>query len=245
MRFAGVQICALMAVSALWPALAWAEPASFPRGTVDQTFTTTQPGAPTGLGWSGRYHAAGDPNADPPFMERMTFTPPPGMRYDTSVPKQCKASDLELSMKGPAACPKGSRLGGGETSGVFMAPVTHQEFTRYTFPMDVMNNANGQILLVKTDAGSYSVVRGQRRPDGSIEFASPTCFPAPPTGCVDDHVLQTGSTTFVPPYTNAKGSYATTPPTCPDTGYWTTIIDFWWKDGSFDRVETRQPCNAG
>jgi hypothetical protein len=109
--------------------------------------------------------------------------------------------------------------------------------------MDVMNNTNEQILLIKTDAGSYSVVRGRIHPDGSMEFASPTCFPTPPTGCVDDHVLQTGASSSIPAYTNRSGSYATTPPTCPDTGYWMSTIDFWWKDGSFDHVETRQPCN--
>lgn len=239
----GVRLCLLVASSMSWASAAQAQPVSFPHGTIDQTFTTTEPGAPTGGTYTGRYHAAGDPDADPPFMERMVFTPPPGMRYDTSVPKRCRASDLELSMNGPAACPKGSRLGGGETSGVFMAPVTHQEFTRFTFPMDVMNNTNEQILLIKTDAGSYSVVRGQIRSDGSMEFASPTCFPTPPTGCVDDHVLQTGATSFLPPYTSKKGSYATTPPTCPDTGYWTSTVDFWWKDGTFDHVVTRQPCN--
>jgi hypothetical protein len=173
----------------------------------------------------------------------MVFYPPAGMERDTSVPQRCTASDAELSLRGPAACPKGSRLGGGETSGVFMSPVTHQEFTRFTFPMYAVNNTNEQILLVKTDLGTYSVVRGRIRPDGSIEFASPTCFPAPPTGCVDDHVLQTGAWSFLPPYTKGKRSYATTPPTCPDTGYWTTTIDFWWKDGTFDSVETRQPCN--
>ena len=46
-----------------------------------------------------------------PYMRRMTFYPPAGMRHDTSVPEQCTASDFELSMNGPAACPEGSLIG--------------------------------------------------------------------------------------------------------------------------------------
>ena len=101
----GVRVC-VPAVAFAWLATAaQAEPVSFPHGTVDQSFTTTQPGVPTGGSYAASYHAAGDPNGDPPFMERMVFYPPAGMRYDTSVPKRCRASDLELSMNGPAACP--------------------------------------------------------------------------------------------------------------------------------------------
>src|SRR5690349_9109297 len=88
--------CALTAAPAL------AEPASGPRETVDQAYTTTAPGAPTGLGYSGTYHAAGDPQGNPPYMRKMVFYPPAGFRYDTGVPDQCTATDLQLEAQGPA-----------------------------------------------------------------------------------------------------------------------------------------------
>jgi len=222
-------------------ATAFAQPASGPRETVDQSFTTTRPNAPTGLGFSGVYHAAGDPKGEPPYMRKMVFYPPPGMRYDTSVPDRCSAPDAALEAMGPDACPAGSRLGTGTTDGVFYAPVTHAfVFDRFHHDLYVLNSADGQILLVKSEG--YTVLHGHLRPDGSMEFDPPTCFPAPPTGCADDYVLQTKSSTFLPAYTKGTRAYATTPPTCPRQRYWQTTIRYWWADGSVDTVVSRQPC---
>ena len=246
-RVAGVGLLVVLwALSAPWVAGAAAEPGSGPRETVDQSFTTKRPHTATGLHFTGRYHAAGDEDGDPPYMRRMTFYPPRGMRYRTNVPERCTASDLELSMSGPDACPEGSLLGDGTTHGVFFEPVAQSfEVDRFDHRVYIVNNANEQIILV--EAEGYSVVRGQIHPDGSLEFNPPTCFPTPPTGqCVTDHVLQQGSSTFVPAYTRTvRGrarSYATTPRRCPARGHWRSKLRFWWADGSVDRVVTTQPC---
>lgn len=79
-------------------------------------------------------------------------------------------------------------------------------------------------------------------PEGSM-IGPPTCFPTPPTGqCVTDHVLQLGSSSFIPRYTRQFRSYATTPAECPARGYWKSAVHFWWADGSEDHVVVRQPC---
>jgi hypothetical protein len=239
---AGLLVQLLLALSALWAAGTAAEPGTGPRETVDQTFTTTRPASPTGIGFSGRYHADGDESGNPPYMRRMVFHPPPGMRYDTSVPERCTATDAELQLLGPAACPAGSRLGEGTTEGIFYEPVGNFfEFDRFTHPIHIVNNTNEQIVLV--EAEGYAVVRGRFQADGSLVFESPTCFPTPPTGCVNDHVLQLATTSTIPPYTTASGSYATTPPKCPAGGYWRTTVQFTWADGNVDDVVTRQPCS--
>jgi hypothetical protein len=228
---------------------AMAEPGSGPRETVDQTFTTESPGTPTGLGFTGTYHAAGNESGNPPYMRRMVFYPPEGMRYDTSVPESCTATDLQLSLQGPDACPEGSLIGTGRAKGIFFQPIGHAfEFDRFDHVLYIANNANEQIMLV--EAEGYSVTRGKIHPDGSIEFNAPTCFPTPPTGqCFDDYVLQTSSATVMPEYTKTTGggvgSYATTPPECPATGRWETRVHFWWADGAEDDVVTTQPCVTG
>ncbi|HEX8065485.1 MAG TPA: hypothetical protein VF520_03040 [Thermoleophilaceae bacterium] len=236
------------ALTAVCAAAAAAQPGTGPRETVDQGLTTTRPNAPTGFTFTGRYHAAGDPEGEPPFLRRMVFYPPRGLRYDTSVPERCTASDLELELQGAAACPEGSRIGGGTTEGVFYAPVADGVvFDRYTHTVDVMNNEDEQIVLVNSEGST--VVRGRLRPDGSLEFVTTTCFPStkPMAECPDDYVLQLGSSTNLPPYTRTENgrvrSYATTPPTCPARGYWKSVIRFWWADGSEDAVATRQPCS--
>jgi hypothetical protein len=230
----------LAATAAAWPACAAAAPASGPHETLDSQFTTTQPGAPAGFNFTGTYHAAGDPAGDPPYMRRMISYSPRGLRFDTSVPARCSASDIELAISGAAACPAGSRLDAGTTTTKFLG--TFQSAVDVEF----FNNTNEQILVVRSPVVS-TVARGRIRPDGSTEFASPTCFPSiQPPGCPVDSVLQLQSTISVPPYTRSSHgvvrSYLTTPPTCPAAGRWQTPIRLWWADGSVDTVVTEQPC---
>src|SRR3954454_15578110 len=114
-----------LALALICTAPASAQPVAGPREDVDQPFTTTAPGAPTGLGFSASYHAAGDPKGNPPYLRKMVVVPPSGMRYDTGAPDQCTATDVELEVQGPAACPAGSRLGTGTAEGIFYEPVRH------------------------------------------------------------------------------------------------------------------------
>lgn len=242
----GLLALVVLALSSLWGGVAGAEPGSGPREDIDQSFTTTRPGTPTGVDFSARYHAAGDPNGAPPFLKRMVFYPPRGMRFDTRAPESCTASDAELALRGPDACPPRSRLGGGKVEGLLYQPITDILIHEYKHDVDVMNNFNEQILLVKSEG--YTVVRGKVRSDSSIEFKPTTCFPASPTGeCVDDNVRQLMSSTSMPRYTRKASSgrtrsYATTPPRCPARGYWQSKVGFWWSDGSVDRVAINQPC---
>ena len=237
-------LCALPAASAS------AQPGSGPRETIDQGFTAARPKTPTGASFTGVYHAAGNPKANPPYMRRMVFYPPRGMRYDTRVPERCTATDLELSVRGGAACPPGSRLGGGTTEGLFFEPVANAfVLTPYKNALDMFNNANEQIMVIASGGfGYYTVVRGRIRSDQSVEFASPTCFPAPPAGqqCPRDYILQRGSSTVMPRYTRSSGgrvrSYFTTPPKCPARGYWQTRVKFWWADGAIDDLASNEPC---
>jgi hypothetical protein len=241
-------VAALLAVGcALTPAGATAQPGYGPRASVDQSFTTTRPGTPTGIRFSGVYHATGDPNGNPPYLHRMVLYPPPGMRFDNSVPDQCTASDVQLEVMGPAACPPGSRLGGGTTEGLFFEPIAHSfVLDHYTHDLEVFNTSDGQILLIQSEG--FTVVHGRNLPDGSTEYDPPTCFPAPPVGqCLDDYVLQLKSSNFIPPYTKTAGGvlrgYATTPSSCPAVGYWQTTIKFSWADGAVESVASREPCD--
>jgi hypothetical protein len=241
MRARATRACLLLlGVAAAWPAGVAAKPVSFPHGTVDLTYTATKPGSPTGSSFAGRYHAAGDPDAYPPYMRRMTFYPPRGMRYDTSVPERCTASDLELALRGPVACPPGSRLGGGTADGLVME--------RYpsTIDVDAFNNDGEQVMLARTPFFA-TVIRGRMTAGGSsITFESPTCYPSTLAGCPVDNVRQRGSSVKLPPYRRSVDgtvrSYLTTPSRCPKSRHWRGVIDFWWADGSTDRVVTRQPC---
>ena len=162
--------------------------------------------------------------------------------YDTSVPARCSASDVELETLGAAACPAGSRLGGGTTTTKFLGGFPS------TATLDFFNNTHEQIILVRSPVLS-TVSRGHIARDGSVEFASPTCFPyIQPPGCAVDTVLQLQSSITVPAYTRvSKGvlrSYLTTPASCPAAGNWENPIRLWWSDGSVDTVVTQNPCTG-
>jgi hypothetical protein len=235
-------LLAALAVQLLFVNAALAEPASGPREDLNQSFTAKRPSKATGLAFTAHYHAAGDPKGNPPFLRDMTFYPPRGFRYDTSVPDRCTATDAQLAALGPAACPAGARLGGGTTDGIFFYPFSDQIFDRFHHNLHILNNANEQIILVESEG--YTVQRGKMRPDGSIDFQSTTCFPAPPAGvpCADDYIMQLANDTLIPRYVKDGHSYATTPPRCPSRHYWRTKIHFEWTDGSVDDVVSRQPC---
>jgi hypothetical protein len=236
---ASLLVQVLFLAFAAWPGCSAASPTSGPHETLDNRYTTTEPNAVAGFDFTGRYHAAGDPAGDPPYMRRMVFYLPPGLRYDTSVPDRCSASDLELATFGAAACPAGSRLGGGTSTTSFLgAPSTSS--------VDFLNNTNEQIILARSP-GLSTVARGRISPEGSVEWASPTCFPSvQPAGCPVDDVLQLESSISVAPYTRLSHgvvqSYLTTPPTCPPAGHWETPVRLWFADGSLDTVATEQPC---
>jgi hypothetical protein len=237
---AGLMVQLLLAAAGVWSGSAAAEPVSGPHETLDFRFTTTKTSAPTGWTFTGTYHAAGDANANPPYMRRMTFYHPPGMRFDTTVPGRCSASDAELAVRGPNACPADSRLGGGTVWISFMGSSPSPAAA------DLFNNTNEQVIVGQSP-GLSTIVRSRMYPDGSVEYESPTCWPsAPGVQCPVDNSLQVKSSISVPPYTKTSdsgvGSYLTTPPECPATGHWETPVRLWWADGSVDTVITEQPC---
>ena len=225
--------------AAIPSASARAQAVSGPHETVDNRLSTTQPNAPAGFHYIGEYHAAGDPNGPPPYLRKMRSYDPDGLRYDTSVPALCTASDIELETRGAAACPPDSRVGSGTVKGAFMGFAS-------TLHADVLNNTDQQIILLSSP-GFASVTRGHIAPDGSVEFAAPTCAPSiDPIPCPVDDALQLGSDITTTPVTKlsdgAIRSYLTTPTTCPTSGRWTVPFRFWWADGSVDTVVTEQPC---
>jgi hypothetical protein len=237
---AGLVVQLVLLGAATLPVAAAATPVSGPHETIDSRYTTTRPNAPSGFSFSGTYHAAGDPSGYPPYMRKMVFYNRAGARYDTSVPERCSASDVELAAFGAAACPPGSRLGGGTTKTSFMGS------SPTSVDVDFFNNSSEQIILARSPLLA-TVARGRIYRDGSVEFASPTCYPSlQPVGCPVDDVLQLESTINLPAYTRTVGgrtrSWLTMPRTCPASRHWDGPVRLWWADGTVDTVITSAPC---
>jgi hypothetical protein len=234
-RAGRISLLLAVACAAVPPAPALADRVKFKHGVLEGQLSTRTPGSPTGTTYTGNYHAADDPDRDPPQMGGMIFYPTPGFRYDTRVPVRCTASDQELALSGGEACPRDSQIGGGSVRSKFMGFETET-------PVQAFNYAS-EVVMVARSPFVATVIRGQIRRDQSVEWRPPRCYPAlAPRGCPADNVLQLSSAIRFPPYVRGGRSYMTTAPTCPRSRSWRSRIRFWWDDGSEYTVVVRNPC---
>src|SRR5688572_10139544 len=118
------------------------------RQHVELTFDEHRPGHVTALRLAIDYVNPSDPAAKTPAEERVVEVLAAGARIDTSVPQRCPAADSELIARGAAACPAGSRVGGGELDVDTGVPgpgrVVQSRVTQF-------NNTDEIVLLLEQD----------------------------------------------------------------------------------------------
>jgi hypothetical protein len=232
---------AALLVVLVTPFAARAIPSSGPHETVDIWSTTKTPGTAAGIGYSGRYHAVGDPHADPPALRRLVIQLPPGTRIDTAVPGRCTASDMEIMLQGEPACPPNARVGKGE------ATVRQFGLGVSTYPTVLYNAKDDLLELIKSGDRVVGVVHTYVR-GTTLDGPVPTCIGGgqPPASCPFDQLtllsnsLQTVRLSVG--HGAARRNYGTTPPVCPASRRWVTPVTLYYADGSVDRVTPRAPC---
>ena len=216
-----------------------AGPAGAANARVEYTdvFTTQEPGAPTGRVFYDEYFDADDPNAKPPTLSHIQVRLPPGARFDTNAVEQCTAPDPQLVAEGPAACPEESVVG----TEVYVIDTGFPEPNRMvTTDITFLNEKDG-IIVVTRDRGSGArvVLHGKIGPE-TYDLDIPPQPGTPPHGGSnkrEDAVFRTA--------TGPNGSYLTTPPTCPASGYWTFHVTYTFRDAPPVERESRSPCRAG
>ncbi len=240
----------LLGLLAVWaspsPGSAHADTAAGPHQAITLTFSTSTPGSPAGVKFSGTYRNPSDPSANPPALRRVVATFPSGSVIDTSATARCRASDQQLQMNGDAACPPASKLGSGT---VTTAPLGSPPST---YRVTIFNADGEQIQVVEAPIGNgaAAVTRGTIH-GSTIEYVIPTCLTGgqPPTGCPFDQTTLLGNTNEFPALTTGSGtsprSYFRAPAQCPPTGSWQTTDTFSYADGATETVVTHQPCTAG
>jgi hypothetical protein len=212
-----------------------------PRQTGSLTFTTTQPGAPTGTALHFDFQNPDDPNMKPYAVAQMIMHAPPGTVTDTTVPPQCHATDAEIYIEGPAACPPDTKLGGGyaitdngpggDPSSRY-SPTTLTHFNNQDEVIGI--GVNDQIPAIKTI--------DRVKIEGRTSTANFPLFPGvpPPEPYTPVKTLDIQ----FPPYTRGGQAYMRTPRACPVAGYWTTTTDFVYRDGTTQSVESHSPCQG-
>jgi hypothetical protein len=214
------------------------------RQTSRLLFTTAQRGASSGLGLDIDYLDAGAGNGKPHAVQTVITRLAPGARIDTSVPERCTATDPELVLLGAAACPPGSRIGGGTTDvdfGAGAGPVPRIVENDVTFI-----NADGQLILLTETTNvpggpartvTRGVVAGR---ETRFEIAPfPGAPPPEPFLAVDEVHVDIAAVSR-----NGR-HYITTPRTCPRSGAWTNEVSFTYRDGITQTVRNQAPCRNG
>jgi hypothetical protein len=230
MAASSLAACALAAFGAT-PAAA-----AGPRQVGSLMFTSTVPGAVTGNELSFQFQNPDDPTLKPYAAARMVIHMPPGTVMDTTVPPQCHATDAEIYALGPAACPPDTQVGWGTAfSDNGDGTDSQTDLTHFNNQDEVVG-----IGVVKDIPAIKTIDR--TRIDGETTTSNFPLFPgAPPP---EPYTPVKSLAIHFAPYSRDGRAYTRTPPTCPAAGYWTFTIDFTYRDGVTESVESHSPCTS-
>jgi hypothetical protein len=191
--------------------------ASFPPGTagvasaVELHMTWADPGEPAGKPVSLR-------------LLRLDF--PPGTKINTAALPRCRATNKRIAKLGPAACPRKTRLGKGEsvlTSG-------QQQLAANI----VLINARRQIIVVvRVGKSTLAVYR-----DTVVGSSVTVHFALPPSLSLLDLRIH------IPVHIRGRRVYFSTPPGCPADGLWQMTATSTYTDGSTQQAQAAAGCTG-
>jgi hypothetical protein len=212
-----------------------ADPGS--RQTATYTFTSTQPGLPTGFRFAVDWRNPADPSGKPFALKSLVIRFPEGSKFDTSVPARCTAIDAELYLEGAAACPADSQVASGS---VLADTGSTAGFPRFV-PNQVWEfNNTGQVITLAESTNPPTRAVGRATLTDQSFSSSNTPFPGqpPPEPFTAFKSLRLSAS----PIVRDGRAYALTPPTCPDSGHWTIALTFGYFDGVTQTVYSHSPC---
>jgi hypothetical protein len=208
------------------------------NASLQLTFTSTTPGASTGLHVD--VHLGNPVGSDhkPLQLIGARIHLPTGTVIATSTRPQCTAPDPVLQTAGTLGCPSGSQVGSGSLEGAtgFGPPID---------PLvgdDTVFNGKDELIEIVTPPGAPAPAAGvdHLTISGSTLTAHPPTVPGGPP----DYTTDIKRITFtVPAHGTGDSAYVTTPPRCPNSGRWRTVATFYFSDGTSNRVTADTPCS--
>jgi hypothetical protein len=238
----GLAVCAAAAAAA--PPLAGAATYQAPRQSAAVAFGTRTPHAASALTVAIDYFNPDDRRAKPYAVQEVVIRLQKGTRIDTSVPARCTASDQELTSAGTAACPPGSRVGGGTIDlddGLMTGPFPRIIKNR----VDILNNRRELILLTETTNTPGPPVRAvAREPITNGDTLTAEAPPLPGQPPPDSYTAIKRVRTNLKRVVRGRRAFLTTPPRCGRTRTWTNRTDFAYRDGVEQSVVNRIRCKS-
>jgi hypothetical protein len=224
----GLALAALILAGAAPTAGAATPPADFAFD-----FQTTTPGAPADAALHILYRDPenpDDPEAQPPALTEVRIEAPAGTVFDGDALPACPATDGEIQLQGPSACPEDTVVGRG-----FGSVEDTAAGGRYVLDA-VLFNAGDAVIEVFTFQGTDQVAAVDR---ASYEGRNTMVLhPAVVPGITEREFAWTYMAT--PPA--ATGSFVTTPPRCPRSGVWESELEYSVTTGATYAVKDTTPC---
>lgn len=209
-------------------------PASAPAGEradFDLRFAEQASATPTRWTLHLRYKAAGDPEAKPYAIRRLSLRPPAGTRLNAATHPGCDATNAEIQLLGDRACPPGSRIGTGRLTVMtgFGPPLDP-----YATKLSLFSTRDGMIEVIK-DVYLDAVLAIERLTlqDGAVTLPPAVVPGGPPDGKIAARDIDWDMT---------SAAWLTTPPRCPADGRWTSTGTFTFDDGATVTETSTTPC---
>jgi polyvinyl alcohol dehydrogenase (cytochrome) len=201
------------------------------QGQFKLRFSSRRPGSPTGAHLTAVVHR-GSPNEKPSALRSETLTLPPGARFDGQAVPACHASDQEIQMLGPSACPGSSQVGSG-TLQVDMGGPADPETTDVT----IFNWGHGTVEVVTAPGTgrTLAIDRGDFTGPGRLTNHPPDAPGGPP-----DFKAAVSAVDFT--YRALPSGFITTPRSCPPSGVWTSAVSYSTADGRSYHATSTTPC---
>jgi hypothetical protein len=213
------------------------------RQTSSYTLSSTLPGQSTAERFQFDYVNPDDPEAKPPAVRRVVTILPHTARYDPSVPGSCTAGDEELMLRGAAACPPDSAIGGGVVTVDTGAPGEGGIVTADTQFFNNAEDPDGEFIYLNTvrGSGARTVIRADvtlRKTVTDVDMLPGT---PPDGGAIDTVDVEVANVSRV--VDGKRRHYITTPRRCPRDRRWIARVSFVYEGGVEQTVPTVNRCS--
>jgi len=193
-------------------------------------FASHSPGSATAMRLHIVYRDPANPNGKPSPIRHLVITAPQGTRINLGQPR-CTASDQQIMVSGPGACPPDTQVGAGTLTAItgFGPPIDP-----FLTDVTIFNSGQGLIEIVRDHSSGATISDDRIQIEGNIFTGNP---PATPGGPPDGQTAVRTIDFMIP----ASSGYITTPPRCPD-GAWSSTASFTFADGSTQHAVSATPC---
>lgn len=204
-------------------------------GQFSLRFTARTPRTVTGA----QLHAVvrrGSPNEKPSPLRSEVLDLPAGARFDGSAVPACHATDQQIQLEGPTACPADTRVGSGTLQLAIGSPLDPENAD-----VSIFNWGKGTIEVVSPPGSNATLAidRGNFTGPGQLTNHPPKGPGGPPDF---ETSVSAADFTYLNRHSRAGGGFITTPPSCPRSGLWTSHITYSTADGRTYHASSTTPC---